>query len=217
MIISKIKEYIKSRNLEPGDKLPSERVLSEKFNVSRRNVVEAIEKLESFSLVKSVPKSGTFVAEIGNIALNGIIEDIVTLRKEDFLSLVETRIMLESKSVSLAAKRRGIEDLKNIEETLNNYKLKILSGKDALQEDMLFHLAIAKATKNTTINTLLLKITPNIITTFKKTRVNDEESISFEVKKHEAIFKAIKDKNPKKAVEAMEFHFELMMKYCENF
>nr|WP_284041136.1 FadR/GntR family transcriptional regulator [Polaribacter sp. Z022] len=217
MIISKIQEYIKSRNLQPGDKLPSERVLSENFKVSRRNVVEAIEKLESFSLVKSVPKSGTFVAEIGNIALNGIIDDIIILKKENFLSLVETRIMLEEKSVELAAKRRKRKDLKNIETALDNYKSKILSGQDALQEDMLFHLAIAKASKNTTINTLLLKITPNIITTFEKTKVNDEFSITYEVNKHEAIFNAIRDKKPKQAVKAIKSHFEMLIKYCERF
>ena len=45
-IISKIKELINYKNLEPGDKLPSERMLSEKFGVSRGNVRDAIQKLE---------------------------------------------------------------------------------------------------------------------------------------------------------------------------
>ena len=68
-IISKIKEFILYKNLEPGDKLPSERELSEKFNVSRRNVREAIAKLEHYELLKSIPKTGTFIANIGQVAL----------------------------------------------------------------------------------------------------------------------------------------------------
>ena len=47
-IISKIGDLINLKNLEPGDKLPSERTLSEKFGVTRSNVREAIQKLELY-------------------------------------------------------------------------------------------------------------------------------------------------------------------------
>ena len=70
-IISKIRDLINFKNLEPGDKLPSERMLAEKFGVSRGNLREAIQKLEFYGLLKSRPQSGTFVANIGVIALNG--------------------------------------------------------------------------------------------------------------------------------------------------
>jgi len=50
-IISQIRDLINLKNLEPGDKLPSERMLSEKFGVSRSNVRETIQKLE-FSCFK---------------------------------------------------------------------------------------------------------------------------------------------------------------------
>ena len=78
-IISKIKDLINLKNLEPGDKLPSERMLSEKFEVSRSNVREAIQRLEFYGLLKSIPQSGTFVANIGVIAMNGMIKDILRL------------------------------------------------------------------------------------------------------------------------------------------
>ncbi|MCG9792253.1 FadR/GntR family transcriptional regulator [Flavobacterium algicola] len=217
MIFSKIRDYIISKNLGPGDKLPSERELSDNFDVSRRFVVEAIEKLEFYGLVNSMPQSGTFLAEIGHIALIGIIEDIITLEKKDFLSLVETRLMLEAKSVYLAATRRTDEDLKKIEAAFNRYKTKILSGEDALQEDLLFHLAIVKASKNSSINDLMLQITPKIISVFRKTRVSNEEGFNFEVAKHEAILNAIRDKNPEEAVKRMEFHFNLLIEFCNDF
>lgn len=47
-IISKIKDLINFKNLEPGEKLPSERMQSEKFQVSRSNVREAIQKLKFY-------------------------------------------------------------------------------------------------------------------------------------------------------------------------
>ena len=110
-IISKIKDLINLKNLEPGDKLPSERMLSEKFEVSRSNVREAIQKLEFYGLLRSIPQSGTFVANIGVIAMNGMIEDILRLDEPDFKSLVETRILLELKTARLAAIRRTEDDL----------------------------------------------------------------------------------------------------------
>ena len=57
LIISKIRDYIDLRRLTVGDKLPSERMLCEKLNVSRRSVREAIEKLEFYGLVKSIPQT----------------------------------------------------------------------------------------------------------------------------------------------------------------
>ena len=98
-IISKIRDLINHKNLEPGDKLPSERMLSEKLGVSRSNISEAIQRLEFYGLLKSMPQSGTFVANIGVVAMNGMIEDILRLQEPDFKSLVETRILLELKDL----------------------------------------------------------------------------------------------------------------------
>ena len=107
--------------------MPSERSLSEKFSVSRSNVREAIQKLEFYGLLKSIPQSGTFVANIGVIALNGMIDDILRLEKPDFKDLVETRILLELKTARLAALRRTDENLKQMREALEAYKEKVLN------------------------------------------------------------------------------------------
>ena len=114
LIIIGIRDLINFKNLEPGDKIPSERMLSEKFEVSRSNVREAIQKLEFYGLLKSRPQSGTFVSNIGVTALNGMIEDILRLNEPDFKSLVETRILLELKTVKLASLRRWIFDQNNL-------------------------------------------------------------------------------------------------------
>jgi GntR family transcriptional repressor for pyruvate dehydrogenase complex len=216
-IILNIKELILHKNLEPGDKLPSERVLCKKFNVTRKNLREAIGKLEYYELLKSVPQTGTFVANIGQTALNGIINGIINLKQQDFKSLVETRLMLEAKTSYLAAKNRTEEDLLEIQSTLINYKTKITLGEDALEEDLLFHLAIAKACGNSTLNALMLQIMPKIIFVFKDTRVCNEDDFSDEIIKHEAIFEAIKFRKPLNAQKAMSEHFNLLIDYCNSF
>ena len=216
VIIAKIRELINFKNLEPGDKLPSERMLSEKFGVSRSNVREAIQKLEFYGLLKSIPQSGTFVANIGKIALNGMIDDILNLEDPEFKDLVETRILLELKTSRLAALRRTDEDLKNMRDALDAYKAKVLDGEDAVQEDLLFHLAIAKASGNSTMNTLMLIITPGILTNFEKYHVCDEDLAFKGIQEHEDVYNAIKDKNPKLAKEKMKVHFKMLYQYCYN-
>ena len=215
-IIDQIRNLINYKNLEPGEKLPSERMLSEKFGVSRNNVREAIQKLEFYGLLKSIPQSGTFVANIGITALNGMIDDILRLEETDFRSLVETRILLELKTAGFAARRRTDAQLKHIENTLEAYKAKVLKGEDAVQEDLLFHLAIAEASGNSTLNTLMLIITPGIITNFEKYHVCDEDQALKGIQEHRDIYDAIKEQNPGKAKEKMKVHFKMLYQYCYN-
>ena len=215
-IIEKIRDLINYKNFEPGEKLPSERMLAEKFGVSRNNLRDAIQKLEFYGLLESIPQSGTFVANIGIVALNGIIEDILRLADPDFKSLVETRILLELKTVRLAALRRTEEDLENIKQTLDAYTDKVLNGQDAVQEDLLFHLAIAKASGNTTMNNFMLIITPDIITNFEKHHVCDKGLSQKAIKEHGAIYEAIRDQKPQVAKEKMKEHFSVLYQYCYN-
>ncbi|MGB1451613.1 MAG: FadR/GntR family transcriptional regulator, partial [Marinirhabdus sp.] len=202
------------KNLEQGDKLPSERTLSEKFEVSRSNVREAIQKLEFYGLLKSIPQSGTFVANIGVIAMNGMIADILRLDEPDFKSLVETRILLELKTARLASLRRTDHDLQKMETALRAYANKVENGEDAVQEDLLFHLAIAKACGNSTMNTFMLIITPEIITNFEKYHVCDTNLAEMAIEEHRAIFEAIKIGDPQLAKQKMKNHFKILYQYC---
>ena len=215
-IISSIRDLIVSKNLEPGDKLPSERKLSEKFNVSRGNVRRAIQKLDFYGILNSIPQSGTFIANIGAIALNGMIDDILRLEDPDFKSLVETRILLELKTVKLASLRRTEEDLDLIKKTLAAYTNKVLNNEDAVQEDLLFHLAIAKASGNTTLNNFMLMITPEIITNFETHHVCDKDLAHKGIVEHQEIYNAIKIQDPNLAKQKMKEHFNVLYQYCYN-
>lgn len=215
-VIAKIRDLINQKNLEPGEKLPSERMLSEKFGVSRSIIREAIQQLEFYGLLNSIPQSGTFVANIGVIAMNGMIDDILRLKDPDFKSLVETRILLELKTSRLAALRRTDEHLKLMKETLDAYAAKVENGEDAVQEDLLFHLAIAKASGNSTMNTFMLVITPEIITNFEKYHVCDKALSHLAIEEHRLIYEAIRDQDPKLAKQRMKEHFKVLYQYCYN-
>jgi GntR family transcriptional repressor for pyruvate dehydrogenase complex len=161
-----------------------------------------------------VAQSGT-ILDIGLIGFNGMINEIVSLDTPSFKELVETRITLELKTVCLAAIRRTDDDLKSIKEALNAFKEKMMYGEDYLEEDLLFHLAIAKASKNSTLLTLMLLITPPILATYDKDTVCEGDKAISEIRKHEDIYTAIKTQDVELAKKMMEDHFYKLSKYIE--
>ncbi|SHJ15923.1 transcriptional regulator, GntR family [Mesonia phycicola] len=214
VIIMKIKDLITSKQLEPGDKLPSERTLSDKLGFSRSQIRSAIQKLEFYGLVKKLPQSGTVVSNIGITALNGMMQDILKLQQPDFKSLVETRILLEKNMVKLAAERRSEESLQELRDTLANLNDKILRGENAIEEDLMFHLKIAESSGNSVIHSLMLIIVPEIILYFTQNKVCSDVKGQTLIDQHIAIYEAIKDQNPEKAEEALEIHLSDISKYC---
>ena len=141
-IIKQIKELISSGQLKPGDRLPAERMLSERFGVGRTHVRDAIRKLEFYGIVKTLPQSGTVVAGMGIAALEGLITDVLKLEGTDFHSLVETRVLLETNAARFAAERRTDEDIVSISNALNNFEKAVDRGEAGVEEDLLFHLKI---------------------------------------------------------------------------
>ena len=214
-VICKIRDLFNAKNLERGDKLPSERIMSEKFDVKRNHIREAIRKLEFYGILKSRSQSGTILA-IGLVGFNGIVDEIVSLDAPSFNELVETRISLELKTVRLATSRHTADDLKRIKDTLNAFKAKITVGDDYLEEDLLFHLAIAKASKNNTLVSLMLLITPPILSTYERVSVCEGDQVVSEIKKHEDIYLAIASKDAELATKMMHEHFYKLSKHLEK-
>ncbi|MGF7059663.1 GntR family transcriptional regulator [Brassicibacter mesophilus] len=62
-IYFEIKKYINKNELKTGDRLPSERELSEIFNVQRLTVREALKRLKNEGIVYSIRGSGNYIAE----------------------------------------------------------------------------------------------------------------------------------------------------------
>lgn len=205
-IIRQIRELITSRQLNPGDRLPPERKLAKKLGVGRANVRDAIKKLEFYGILKTVPQSGTIVAGIGIAALEGLITDVLKLENSDFTDLVETRIILEVESARLAAERRTEENIKDIRAALNAYECKLEDGQQGVEEDLLFHVKIAEASKNTVLKSLMLIIIPDIIKEFNQLEICKDGRDYKALEEHKVIFNHIINQEPKEAAEAMKIH-----------
>lgn len=206
MIIRQIRSLISSGQLASGDRLPAERKMAERFGVSRNHVRDALQKLEFYGILRTLPQSGTVVAGMGITALEGLITDVLQIEEHDFSSLVETRVALEVQAAQAAALRRTPDDLVAIQQALLAYEAKLRSGKSAVEEDLLFHLKVAEASKNGVLKSLMLVITPDIISSYRKYNVCEGEVELKTLVEHEEILHFIQAQDEVGAGKAMKKH-----------
>ncbi|WGQ09811.1 FadR/GntR family transcriptional regulator [Pedobacter gandavensis] len=209
-IIGQLKLLITSGQLQPGDRLPAERMLAEKFGVGRSYVREAILKLEFYGLLRTNPQSGTYVAGLSIKVLDNIITDIIKFNKDDFNALLEARYYLELDAVKLAAERRTEQDLISLKEAMIDYESKIDSGQNAVEEDMIFHIKIARATKNPVIESMILILIPDLIKNIVENKICGENRGIQAKNEHRLIFKAIEDQDIDAAENAVAAHLDDM-------
>jgi len=212
-IIKQLRNLISSGQLKAGDKLPSERKLSEKLGVSRNYVRDALQKLEFYGILKTLPQSGTVVAGIGIAALEGLISDVLKIENSDFASLVETRVILETEAAKLAALRRTDEDIEAIKTALVAYEEVIKKGLPAVEQDLMFHLKIAEASKNSVLKSLMLIITPDIIKSFNKHDICKDDRVYTSLEEHNVILKHIINQDAEAAATSMRDHLEEVLEY----
>ncbi len=212
-IIVQIRELISSGQLKPGDKLPSERMMSERLGVGRTHVRDAIQKLEFYGILKTLPQSGTVVSGIGITALEGLITDVLKLEGNDFHSLVETRVILEINSAYYAAARRTDDDLFELSKALKSYEKAVKSGDSGIDQDLLFHLKIAESSKNSVLKSLMMIVTPDILNSFKKNNVCGGDRPLKALEEHYTILGFIKAGKADLAKAAMQEHLTEILNF----
>lgn len=208
LIISQIRDLISTGAVKPGEKLPPERKLADHLGVSRSQVREAINKLQIYGIVKIIPQSGTVVTGIGIVALEGLISDILKIENSDFKALVDTRVLLEREAARLAAINRTTDDIVQLTNALNQYEQKLNETGVAVEEDLLFHIKIAEASKNSVLKSLMMIITPDIVKSFIKLKVCSDSNNKKTIAEHQKILDMIVGKDSNGAIEAMEKHLD---------
>jgi GntR family transcriptional repressor for pyruvate dehydrogenase complex len=213
IIIKQIRNLISSGQLNAGDKLPSERQLCDKFGVGRSHVRDALRKLEFYGILKTHPQSGTIVAGLGVIALEGLINDVLELNEHDFHSFVETRVMLEMHTAQLAAERATADDLVKIERALEAFSKEVEAGRQGIEEDLMFHVKIADATKNSVLNSLVLIVIPDMIRLSKNLDICGDGRFKQALEDHMVIFDCIKNHDIVGAGNAMKMHLNDVLNF----
>jgi GntR family transcriptional repressor for pyruvate dehydrogenase complex len=152
-IVDHIKELMIRGDLKPGDKLPSERDLAERFGVGRPTVREAIRTLSLMGLVEvGHGKRGTHIKDS---ALEPYMESfkqqviwMIEVEKTTLRQLVEVRDTLETRIALLAAERATDAQLEEMKSLLADMKASLDDTDRYLDAAIRFHKSMAQATQN---------------------------------------------------------------------
>lgn len=205
ILMDRLIDMIKSRNLKPGDKLDSIEKLATQFGVSRSVVREALSGLKAMGLVHIQQGEGTYIAKFDPATFTLSKTTALIMKKEDIKELLEVRKILEVGAVRLAAIKLTDEELKHINTTLN--KMRNITELNE-KVDYEFHYKIVRASHNKVLIHLLQSISELMIETIRNTlQVTSSEADKRKfLKDHERIFSAIYNRDPHLAEKYMLEH-----------
>ncbi|HSB82646.1 MAG TPA: FadR/GntR family transcriptional regulator [Candidatus Methylomirabilis sp.] len=203
-IVAQIREELAEGLLRAGDQLPSERELSERFQVSRASVREAIRALESLGLVKIKSGDGTYVASSLHTLLSPMASVIIE-QKDVLLDIFEARKIIEPEMAALAAMRANPDEVEQMAAILAGQAGQIAGGGTGMEADSAFHSMLAQAAKNKVI----LKLNESIVDSLRETRERSLQKDGRPARSlagHQKILEAVRAKDPGKARRAMLEH-----------
>jgi GntR family transcriptional repressor for pyruvate dehydrogenase complex len=150
-----IKDMILDGRLEPGDRLPSERALSEALGVSRPTLREAIRSLQAMNILESRPGAGTFVSSLSVEELLRPLQFALALSDSALEHLFEVRVMLEPGAAALAAERADDDELELLRSCARRSERPGISGAELVAVDIELHERIFVAARNPLLSRLL--------------------------------------------------------------
>ncbi len=206
-VARQVQQLIVDGTLTPGDLLPPERQLAERFGVSRNSVRDAIRVLELAGLVIARQGEGNVVAEVSASTLVAPIALLLTRKRKLVAELLEVRKMLEPALAARAAVHASSEQIARMDEILGRQREKALRGEPTVEEDSEFHYVIALAARNTVV----LKLLDVLMDLLRETRVRSLQTpgrLERSLAGHRRVLDAIQRRDAEAAERAVRQHLE---------
>jgi GntR family transcriptional repressor for pyruvate dehydrogenase complex len=207
-----IEQAIRQKVLQPGDKLPTETELCTMLGVSRTPLREALRRLHARGLITVKKGNGMYVSELSSESalsqLNLYLE--LNLDKEMALQILNVRRMFEPEIARVAARCRSDDDLKNLEESLND--LRACDHADHQAEEVIdirFHTLIARSCHNTAVPLLMdpiYSLLPRMRSLAESAAVVTDDLM---LQYHERILASITHRDGNAAAKFMEDHLRI--------
>lgn len=221
-VIKQIQQNILDGDLKNGDKLPSERELSEVMNISRTSIREALRVLEAMGVVESIHGEGNFICTNPERSLLQPLSMIFKLNNGKSQDIFELRKVLEIEISRLAANRATNTDCRELlsivdqmeSETSNKNRNEVL-----VKLDKEFHNKLAAMSKNYLIEYLFNTSSMLFEKFIEDARCEIIKKYSADkllLCQHKEICYAIINKNGELSIKAMENHMNYVEKILND-
>ena len=213
-IADSIRDDILARRLVPGDRLPVETELADRFGVSRSTIREALRELTSQNLVNTTrgATGGTFVVvpttqDLAQSLAVGI-EMLASSADLRVAELLEARELLEMPAAALAASRGETEEVEAIRTYVETHRADAAVGRE-LAANWTFHTLVLRAAHNPLLELMAEPIYYVLRTRFAESRAPGRLREQVEAH-HRTIATAIFEHDGERASEAMLEHLEYL-------
>jgi GntR family transcriptional regulator, transcriptional repressor for pyruvate dehydrogenase complex len=206
-IVERMTAFILDAKLRPGDKLPSERDLMVQLGVGRSSLREAIKTLSAIGIVDVQIGDGMYVSGGQTAVLTKPLSWGLLLGDHSTREVIEARRVVEVELIGLATPRITPADLAEIGALWETMRANDNNAEAFTEADQAFHLAIAKAARNSVLYHVLDTLRHIIrIWIFKTFSEYPDRQPGFD--EHAAIYAALEARDPDAARRAMAEHLD---------
>lgn len=196
---------IESGELKPGDRLPAERELAEHFNVSRASLRAALHSIAGMGLLQFRHGSGTYITDGPPVLDEGPLSLLARLHGFTDDEMFEARRQLEVGVAALAAERATDEDVAAMQACITGMAAALDKPRKYLVYDVDFHRAVAVASKNPILGSLVEMVSAALLKQRSRT-VAQAQDLESSLGMHRRIARAIAAHDPERARKAMNQH-----------
>lgn len=213
LVVRQLLDLISSGQIQPGQRLPSERELALRFAVSRASMRQALTALEVLGVVYVRAGSGVYVGEQPGPHVIGMAASLTSTAGP--LEILESRLIFEPGVATLASARRTTEDLARMADRVESMAQELNMGLDGWEPDIGFHDAVATATHNESVLTLARhlheQMTQPLWTLMRSRNLRRADHARQYLSHHSRIYGAIAGGDGPAAERLMRAHIEAVM------
>lgn len=198
VVADRIEKFILDGKIQPGEKLPTEPMLSDMYDVSRQVVREAARLLEHRGIVSIRAGRGMVAAEVTTEGIANIYQLFLRFNPENFSELLEVRRVLEPGIAAVAATQRTDEDIASLQKLLSSARLQSSDYELCLALDLEFHNHVSGAAHNRFLSALADPVNIALRESYADP-IAYLASLENTFVEHQAILDAIIAKNPEAA------------------
>jgi GntR family transcriptional repressor for pyruvate dehydrogenase complex len=206
-ILVQIHELVQQKNLRPGDKLPSERELSDTLGAGRSSVREALRALELLGLIETRRGEGTFLKHYRHNRLIDILGFFLLRDAKTKKDIVEMRKILELEAVRLACRRASSKHFEEMERILAVAAERVEKGEVPTEEDYMFHRVICRSSRNSVLHRIWVPLIEYSESTRSESLAREGRAKTA-IEEHRQIMEAIRAGDETTAVSRMREHLE---------
>jgi GntR family transcriptional repressor for pyruvate dehydrogenase complex len=208
IIVEQIRLLMRQGQLKPGDRLPPERDLCERFGVSRVTVREALRMLESAGLVeiRVGARGGAFVTAPTSNRVGEGLADLLTLSVISAADVTEVRMILEVGIVPLVCERATEDDITALEKICERSEAALRDGDYTMDLSQEFHSRVAQCTHNPALEMMLESFSGPILMSLREAREVAPEMGQLGTKEHEQFIEAVRRRDCDEAARIMREH-----------